>query len=99
MLRIGFRYLTDLGAGTAPGSHYRVITMSAELVLFIIFAIFSGIWAVIKWIDEQTDNKWVFLVPASVLGLSIFSGIGDDRFCFILLLLAFGPIVVMLTNV
>ena len=73
--------------------------MSAELVLFIIFAIFSGIWAVIKWIDEQTDNKWVFLVPASVLGLSIFSGIGDDRFCFIILLLAFGPIVVMLTKV
>ena len=70
-----------------------------EILFVIIVLIYSGIWAFIKAVDDETDNKWVFLVPASVLGLSIFSGIGDDRFCFIILLLAFGPIVVMLTKV
>ena len=70
----------------------------AEIVLFIIFMIFSGIWSAIKWVDEQTDNKWVFLVPASVLGLAIFMEIGGG-FLFWVFLLALGPVVVMLTKV
>ena len=70
----------------------------AEIVLFIIFMIFSGIWSAIKWVDEQTDNKWVFLVPASVLGLAIFMEIGGG-FQFLVCLLALGPVVVMLTKV
>ena len=70
----------------------------AEIVLVIIFMIFSGIWSAIKWVDEQTDNKWVFLVPASVLGLAIFMEIGGG-FLFWVFLLALGPVVVMLTKV
>jgi len=70
----------------------------AEIVLFIIFMIFSGIWSAIKWMDEQTDNKWVFLAPAGVLGLAIFMEIGGG-FQFLVCLLALGPVVVMLTKV
>ena len=70
----------------------------AEIVLFIIFMIFSGIWSAIKWMDEQTDNKWVFLAPAGVLGLAIYMEIGEG-FLFWVFLLALGPVVVMLTKV
>ena len=69
-----------------------------EIVIAIIVVIFSGIWSAIKWMDEQTDNKWVFLVPASVLGLAIFMEIGGG-FLFWVFLLALGPVVVMLTKV
>nr|AIE94071.1 hypothetical protein [uncultured marine group II/III euryarchaeote AD1000_43_B02] len=70
----------------------------AEIVLIIIVLIYSGIWAFIEAVDDETDNKWVFLVPAGVLGLGIISGIGDG--CgFIILLLALGPIVVKLIQV
>ena len=46
-----------------------------EIVLVIIVLIYSGIWAFIKAVDDGTDNKWVFLVPAGVLGLGIISGL------------------------
>ena len=70
----------------------------AEIVLVIIVLIYSGIWAFIKAVDDGTDNKWVFLVPAGVLGLGIISG-SSDSCGFIILILALGPIVVMLTKV
>jgi len=77
-----------------------VVTLSAgfEIVITLIFLFFSGIWAAIKAIDEQTDNKIVFFVPAAILALFIMSGIGDD-FASIACLFAFGPIVVMLVYV
>ena len=43
----------------------------AEIVLIIIVLIYSGIWAFIEAVDDETDNKWVFLVPAGVLGLGL----------------------------
>ena len=69
-----------------------------EIILGIIFLFFSGIWSAIKAIDENTDNKLVFFVPAALLTLFIMSGIGDG-FAFMACLFAFGPIVVMLVYV
>ena len=77
-----------------------MVTLSAgfEIVIAIIFLFFSGIWSAIKAIDENTDNKLVFFVPAALLTLFIMSGIGDG-FAFMACLFAFGPIVVMLVYV
>ncbi|MED6345692.1 MAG: hypothetical protein VX626_01125, partial [Candidatus Thermoplasmatota archaeon] len=69
--------------------------MSAEIVLAIVVLFFSGVWSAIKSVDEQTDNKWVFLVPAGGLSLFLLSGIGEG-FVFFACLFALGPIVVML---
>ena len=49
-----------------------------EIILVIIVLIYSGIWAFIKAVDDETDNKWVFLVPAGVLGLGIISESSDS---------------------
>ena len=69
-----------------------------EIIGFIIILIYSGIWAFIKAVDDGTDNKWVFLVPAGVLGFCIILW-SNDSCGFIILLLALGPIVVMLIKV
>ena len=69
-----------------------------EIILGIIFLFFSGIWSAIKAIDENTDNKLVFFVPAALLTLFIMSGIGDG-FAFMAFLFTFGPIVAMLVYV
>ena len=95
------RYLIGRGAGTAPRSHYGVIAMSAgglEIVLGIVFLFFSGIWSAIKFVDEQTDNKLAFFIPAVLLSIFILIGIGED-FVFYAFLFAFGPIIVMLVKV
>ena len=72
--------------------------MALEIILTIILFIFCGIWAAIKFVDEQTDNKLVFFVPAALLSLFVLSGIGDSL-AFFACLLAFGPIIVMLVYV
>ena len=72
--------------------------MAVEIILAIILMFFSGIWAAIKFVDEQTDNKLVFFIPAALLSLFVLSGIGDD-FAFFACLLTFGPIIVMLVYV
>ena len=72
--------------------------MAVEIILAIILMFFSGIWAAIKFVDEQTDNKLVFFVPAALLSLFVLSGIGDS-FAFFACLLTFGPIIVMLVYV
>ena len=72
--------------------------MALEIILTIILFIFCGIWAAIKFVDEQTDNKLVFFVPAALLSLFVLSGIGDSL-AFFVCLLAFGPIIVMLVYV
>ena len=72
--------------------------MAVEIILAIILMFFSGIWAAIKFVDEQTDNKLVFFVPAALLSLFVLSGIGDSL-AFFACLLAFGPIIVMLVYV
>ena len=72
--------------------------MAAEIILTIILFIFCGIWAAIKFVDEKTDNKLVFFVPAALLSLFVLSGIGDSL-AFFACLLAFGPIIVMLVYV
>ena len=69
------------------------------IILGIIVMVFSGIWAAIKAIDEETDNKLVFFVPAVLLTLFILWGGSEDVFAFIACLFAFGPIVVMLVVV
>ena len=69
-----------------------------EIVVAIIVMFFSGVWAAIKAIDEKTDNKAVFFVPASILALFVLSGIGDGLL-FLGFLFAFGPIIVMLVYV
>ena len=69
-----------------------------EIVVAIIVMFFSGVWAAIKAIDEKTDNKAVFFVPASILALFVLSGIGDGLL-FLGCLFAFGPIIVMLVYV
>jgi|TARA_B100002052_G_scaffold56701_1_gene49891 hypothetical protein len=72
--------------------------VAVEIILAIILMFFSGIWAAIKFVDEQTDNKLVFFVPAALLSLFVLSGIGDS-FAFFACLLTFGPIIVMLVYV
>ena len=72
--------------------------MALEIILTIILFIFCGIWAAIKFVDEKTDNKLVFFVPAALLSLFVLSGIGDSL-AFFACLLAFGPIIVMLVYV
>ena len=69
-----------------------------EIVVAIIVIFFSGVWSAIKAIDEKTDNKAVFFVPASILALFVLSGIGDGLL-FLGCLFAFGPIIVMLVYV
>jgi len=56
---------------------------------------FSGVWSAIKYVDDLTDNRWVFLVPAGVMSLFLLTGIGEG-FVFFAALFAFGPIIVML---
>ena len=69
-----------------------------EIVLGIVFLFFSGIWSAIKFVDEQTDNKLAFFIPAALLSIFVLTGIGDD-FVFYAFLFAFGPIIVMLVKV
>ena len=72
--------------------------MSVEIALFLIFVFFSGVWGAIKLVDDETDNKLVFFVPAAVLTLFLFSGIGEG-FAFLACLFAIGPIIAMLVKV
>ena len=69
-----------------------------EIVLGIVFLFFSGIWSAINFVDEQTDNKLAFFIPAALLSIFVLTGIGDD-FVFYAFLFAFGPIIVMLVKV
>ena len=73
------------------------------IILGIIVTVFIGIWAAIKAIDEETDNKLVFFVPAVLLTLPlllfILYGGSEDVFAFIACLFVLGPIVVMLVVV
>jgi len=69
-----------------------------EVILFLIFLFFSGVWGAIKLVDDQTDNKLVFFVPAAVLTLFLFSGTGEG-FAFLACLFALGPIIAMLVKV
>ena len=80
--------------GQRPGLKV-VQPMSAEIVLGIIVLFFSGVWSAIKFVDDHTDNRLVFFVPAAVLSLFLLTGIGED-FVFFAFLFAFGPIIVML---
>ena len=66
-----------------------------EIALMLIILFFSGVWGGIKYVDERTDNKLVFFIPAFLLALFISSGIGEGV-AFYACLSAFGPIVVML---
>ena len=93
-----FATWTGTSSVRAPGQRpglKGVQPMSAEIVLAIVVLFFSGVWSAIKFVDEQTDNKWVFLVPAGVLSLFLLSGIGEG-YVFLACLFALGPIVVML---
>ncbi len=72
--------------------------MSAEFVVGLIVIFFSGVWSAIKFVDEHTDNKWVFFVPAGALSLFLLSGVGEGSL-FLACLFALGPIVVMLVIV
>ncbi len=69
-----------------------------EIALFLIFVFFSGVWGAIKLVDDQTDNKLVFFVPAAVLTLFLLSGTGEG-FAFLACLFAIGPIIAMLVKV
>ena len=69
-----------------------------EIALGLIFLFFMGVWSAIKLVDDQTDNKLVFFVPAAVLTLFLFSGTGEG-FAFLACLFAIGPIIVMLVKV
>ncbi len=80
--------------GQRPGLKV-VQPMSAEIVLGIIVLFFSGVWSAIKFVDDYTDNRLVFFVPAAVLSLFLLTGIGEG-FVFFAFLFAFGPIIVML---
>ena len=49
-----------------------------EIVLGIVFLFFGGIWSAINFVDEQTDNKLAFFIPAALLSIFVLTGIGDD---------------------
>lgn len=74
------------------------MTAGLDLALFLVLMFFSGIWSAIKLVDEHTDNKLVFFIPAAVLSLFLLTGIGEG-FVFYACLFAFGPIIVMLVKV
>ena len=80
--------------GQRPGLKV-VQPMSAEIVLGIIVLFFSGVWSAIKFVDDYTDNRLVFFVPAAMLSLFLLTGIGEG-FVFFAFLFAFGPIIAML---
>lgn len=69
------------------------------IIIALIALFFSGIWAAIKVVDDQTDNKWVFFVPAAFLTYFLFSTNFDGGFFFYACLFTFGPIIVMLVKV
>ncbi len=69
-----------------------------ELALILVFMFFSGIWSAIKFVDEHTDNKLVFFIPAALLFMFLISGVGEG-FVFYACLFAFGPIILMLLKV
>ena len=72
-----------------------MIALSGEIVIALIVLFFSGAWGAIKFIDEKTDNKFVFFIPALFLSLFLYSGVGEGLL-FYACLFAFGPIILML---
>jgi len=80
--------------GQRPGLKV-VQPMSAEIALAMIVLFFSGVWSAIKYVDDYTDNRLVFFVPAAGLTLFLLTGIGEG-FVFFACLFALGPIIVML---
>ena len=91
------RFRTSLvrAPGQRPGLKVVQTMSEAEIALGIIFLFFSGVWSAIKFVDDHTDNRLVFFVPAAVLSLFLLTGIGEG-FVFFAFLFAFGPIIVML---
>ena len=77
---------------------FGVIALSGEIVIALIVLFFSGAWGAIKFIDEKTDNKFVFFIPALFLSLFLYSGAGEGLL-FYACLFAFGPIILMLVVV
>jgi hypothetical protein len=67
-----------------------------EAILVGIVLFFSGVWSAIRFVDEFTDNRWVFFVPAGVMSLFLLSGFGNELYWFCGFLFVFGPIIVML---
>jgi hypothetical protein len=71
------------------------VSFEFEIIFGLIALFFSGVWSAIKYVDEHTDNRWVFFVPAGVMSLFVLSGIGEG-FLFYACFFAFGPVIVML---
>ena len=61
----------------------------------ILLVFFSAAWATVKWVDERTDSKLVFFLPAGLL-LAFLLENPSDSFSYLVLTFLTTPIITML---
>ena len=85
-------------AGTSPTSapgQRRGHIGSGWLIEGILLIFFSVAWATVKWVDERTDSKLVFFLPAGLL-LAYLLEDPSDSFSYFVLTALTAPIITML---
>ena len=61
----------------------------------ILLIFFSVAWATVKWVDERTDSKLAFFLPAGLL-LAFLLEDPSDSFSYFVLAFLTAPIITML---
>ncbi len=87
-----------INAGTSPTSapgQRRGHIGSVCLIEGILLVFFSAAWATVKWVDERTDSKLVFFLPAGLL-LAFLLENPSDSFSYLVLTFLTTPIITML---
>ena len=85
-------------AGTSPTSapgQRRGHIGSVCLIEGILLVFFSAAWATVKWVDERTDSKLVFFLPAGLL-LAFLLENPSDSLSYLVLTFLTTPIITML---
>jgi hypothetical protein len=85
-------------AGTSPTSapgQRRGHIGSVCLIEGILLIFFSAAWGTVKWVDERTDSKLVFFIPAGLLLTYLLVNASDSLPYFVLAFLT-APIITML---
>jgi len=85
-------------AGTSPTSapgQRRGHIGCVWLIEGILLVFFSAAWGTVKWVDERTDSKLVFFIPAGLLLTYLLVNASDSLPYFVLAFLS-APIITML---
>ena len=85
-------------AGTSPTSapgQRRGHIGCVWLIEGILLIFFSAAWGTVKWVDERTDSKLVFFIPAGLLLTYLLVNASDSLPYFVLAFLT-APIITML---